>query len=97
MSIFGKICLILGILALLWVITGVYLDKHNREKADIVFATFIGIFLPAFAMFLVGITTSKSVNPIPGIDVYCGDTVLQITFKDDIPIGSVVIYKTKDF
>ncbi len=32
---------------------------------------------------------------IPAIEVYRDNTTLQITYKDSIPIDSVVIYKNK--
>lgn len=40
------------------------------------------------------ITVVKSKNPKP-IDVYRGKTTLQITYRDSIPIDSVVVFKNK--
>lgn len=32
-------------------------------------------------------------NSIPAIEVYRGNTTLEVTYKDGIPIDSVVVYK----
>lgn len=40
------------------------------------------------------IAVVKSKNPKP-IDVYRGNTTLQITYRDSIPIDSVVVFKNK--
>ena len=40
------------------------------------------------------IAVVKSKNPKP-IDVYRGNTTLQITYIDSIPIDSVVVFKNK--
>ena len=45
-----------------------------------------------FSMFIIVIIYSVS---IPPMDVYRGKTTLEITYKDGIPIDSVVVYKNK--
>lgn len=34
-------------------------------------------------------------NQPPAIEVYRGNTTLEITYKDGIPVDSVVVYKSK--
>ena len=45
-----------------------------------------------FSMLIIGILYVFS---IPPINVYRGKTTLEITYKDSIPIDSVVVYKNK--
>ena len=91
MKIFGIICLILAVLAFSMIILGVSLANRNKKDDDIAIGTSIGLSLSAFVVFLVAVTT----EPIPAIEVYRGNTELQITYQDSIPIDSVVVYKNK--
>lgn len=49
----------------------------------------VGILL---SMLIMAIAYSVSIQPI---DVYRGKTTLQITYEENIPIDSVVVYKNK--
>ena len=58
------------------------------------FAGFITGAVFAFAVVAGTMAVVKSKNPKP-IDVYRGKTTLQITYRDNIPIDSVVVFKNK--
>lgn len=58
------------------------------------FAGFITGVLFTLAVVAGTISVVKSKNPKP-IDVYRGNTTLQITYRDSIPIDSVVVFKNK--
>lgn len=50
------------------------------------------VSLIAFITFAIGIVMVHVNNP-SAIDVYRGNTALQITYKNNIPIDSTVVYK----
>ena len=56
------------------------------------------IFLMLIYIITIAILTTFSIvdkNEIEPIEVYRGNTTLQITYKDNVPIDSVVVYKNK--
>jgi hypothetical protein len=53
----------------------------------------IGILLVCFSSLL-GTSISEYLT-IPPIEVYRGNTELEITYKNDIPIDTVVVWKNK--
>lgn len=59
----------------------------NFKDDYCIFCFAIGIFL---STLIIGIVY---LSYIPAIDVYRGKTTLEITYKDNIPIDSVVVYK----
>lgn len=58
------------------------------------FAGFITGVVFSFAVTICTIALIKDSTPKP-IDVYRGNTTLQITYRDSIPIDSVVVFKNK--
>ena len=64
-------------------------DSKDWFGSSCMFGFGVGIL---FSMLIIGILYSFS---IPPIDVYRGKTTLEITYKDSIPIDSVVVYKNK--
>ena len=58
------------------------------------FAGFITGAVFAFGVVVGTMSLVKSENPKP-IDVYRGKTTLQITYRDSIPIDSVVVFKNE--
>ena len=58
------------------------------------FAGFITGVVFAFGVVVGTMSLVKSKNPKP-IDVYRGKTTLQITYRDSIPIDSVVVFKNE--
>ena len=81
------ISIILLILGEILIIVGITVDFENDENEYYTFCCGVGIL---FSVFIMGITYSLSIHPI---DVYRGKTTLEITYKDNIPIDSVVVYK----
>lgn len=53
----------------------------------------VGTLLVCFSSLL-GTSISEYLT-IPSIEVYRGNTTLQITYKEDTPIDSVVVWKNK--
>ena len=74
--------LIFGLLLI--TVGGVVILAISEDKMGI---AFIGIVL-----FIVGMECLIHNNP-KAIDVYRGRTTLEITYKDSIPIDSVVVFK----
>lgn len=58
------------------------------------FAGFITGVVFTLGVVVGTIVVVKNKNPKP-IDVYRGKTTLQITYRDSIPIDSVVVFKNK--
>lgn len=58
-----------------------------------------GICSSIVLFVLLGITLMVLVNnSMPqAIDVYRGKTTLQITYRDGIPVDTVVVFKTNDY
>ena len=52
---------------------------------------FLGLCICSLVISIVTICK----KPVPAIEVYRGNTELQITYQDSIPIDSVVVYKNK--
>lgn len=54
------------------------------------------IILSMMVLYVLGEVAVNDKNCIvPAIEVYRGNTTLQITYQDSIPIDSVVVYKNK--
>jgi hypothetical protein len=92
MEIFSILMLILGMVMLLYSLVIAFqisLGIRDRESS-------IGIFVLAtagtalIAIFAFLIVESSKIKPI---DVYQGKTTLEITYKDGMPIDSVVVFK----
>lgn len=82
MIILGIILLILGSL-----ISIVLIIKEQTDGISSICGFFSGIFMLAGVIFI-----NDAVQP-QAIDVYRGKTTLQITYKDNIPIDTTVVYK----
>ena len=91
MNIFFLICIILAILSILSLIVCINQADKDNENASIAFGVFIGLIISLIVIFCITICE----NPVPAIEVYRGNTELQITYQDSIPIDSVVVYKNK--
>lgn len=62
-----------------------FLDPDNECKLFSIYSILLGIIVIAIMAIY-----CDSIKPI---DVYRGKTTLEITYKDGIPIDSVVVYK----
>ena len=56
----------------------------------------LNLILFAVGEFFIIISLIEDHNKPSAIDVYQGKTTLEITYKDNIPIDSVVVFKNKE-
>ena len=63
-------------------------DKATYDNTPIFFITMILNIIIAFCLII-------NLRKPRAIDVYQGNTTLEITYKDDMPIDSVVVWKNK--
>lgn len=88
MNVFGIIVIVLAILSILLLFIAILLKNNDNDNADIVCGCFLGLLLSIFIILLIE-------KPVPAIEVYRGNTTLEITYQDSVPIDSVVVYKNK--
>lgn len=82
------IILLVFVVSALLVCNGITKDADNRYLA--------GILLIISSMFLfVAIQALCSKDTPQAIDVYHNKTTLEITYRDGMPIDSVVVFKNK--
>lgn len=67
----------------------------SEETAKEVLNSILGLFLSIIFVIFIGSIGYKlgAYNNPSALDVYRGNTTLQITYKDSIPIDSVVVWK----
>lgn len=89
---------ILIIIIVCLILTIILIVKDEYNFASIFFI----LFLVSIVVFIVvGYKSDKDIqeiesnDDIPSIEVYRGNTELQIIYQDSIPIDSVVVYKNK--
>ena len=63
-------------------------DKATYDNTPIFFITMILNIIIAFCLII-------NLRKPKAIDVYQGNTTLEITYKDNVPIDSVVVWKHK--
>ena len=76
---------ILGIVAF---IGSMFIDKENKD------ATIGGLAISCICFYMGLIFFCFNGKP-SALDVYKGNTTLEITYKDGIPVDSVVVFKDK--
>lgn len=84
------------VLCLFLMVIAVATESHNLGQASsivllISFLTFIAV-----ALYL-NLDEQKEIEKsIPtAMDVYRGNTTLEITYRDDVPVDSIVVFKQK--
>lgn len=86
--------IILAIIGLLLILVSILFAATSDSpiRGCTIGTCFIGIIL-----YGVGVSLSErhEINKtrIPAIEVYRGNTTLEITYRDSIPVDSVVVYK----
>ena len=81
--------LILILIAFIIVVIDFIVEDDNRRAGPLV----LFIALIGSALLSTGII-QKTLSKYPqAIDVYRGNTTLQITYKDSIPVDTVVVFK----
>ena len=73
------------ILSLLTIIAGIVIRLMDEAPLVDVFLVFIGSLTFFIGLFIIDTPTAK--------DVYQGKTTLEITYKDGVPVDSVVVFK----
>ena len=84
MEIFVAILCIVIAVALIVLLTDV---EEDHEKV------FCGIGIFICGAFVIGSMCSYEYKGPRAIDVYRGNTTLQVTYQDSIPIDSIVVFK----
>ena len=79
--------IILSVVFLLSSIVGL---NSNEKMAEVCFEILKGSTIALFAVCICGII---KISAPQAIDVYRGRTTLEITYKDSIPIDSIVVFK----
>ena len=75
-------------IGLIVIIVGIILRFTNEIPILDVNLIIIGTIFLFFGLFIVDTPTA--------IDVYRGKTTLEITYRDNIPVDSVVVFKDKE-
>ena len=84
-------CIIfLGCLGAIILFIGIIMEFYDSDNGN----WFIAYIL-AFTLFIVITIIAYTTDKPTAIDVYRGNTTLEITYKDSIPIDTVVVYKNK--
>jgi len=73
------------ILSLLTIIAGIAIRSIDEAPLVDIFLVFVGSLMFFIGVFIIDTPTAK--------DVYQGKTTLEITYKDGVPVDSVVIFK----
>ena len=77
--------ILLGIVIIVCILDVIFSDKNTSGICFVVFLlTFIGTII---------LVDSRIRSYPQAIDVYKGKTTLQITYKDSIPVDTVVVFK----
>lgn len=69
------------------------MDDFLKTVGAIMLVVIIVLFVGSVLGFI-GYSIINFHNP-PAIEVYRGNTTLEITYKNGIPVDSVVVYKSK--
>lgn len=82
------------VLAILLLILGailIFIAMYNDEKGFIVPAVALGVLFLGFGIDIISEESGRK-GPT-AMDVYKGKTTLEITYRDSIPVDSIVVFK----
>lgn len=82
------------VLAILLLIIGailIFIAMYNDEDGYIVAATVCGVLFVSLGIDI--LVDEKGPKKPTAMDVYKGKTTLEITYRDNIPVDSVVVFK----
>ena len=86
--------IILGILICILIILSFHISNNSTEDFDI--GVIIGYFMTILVIIEVYLLSNIIGKPTPSaIDVYRGNTELEITSVNGVPTDSVVVFKEK--
>ena len=69
--------------------------KNEKERLPGYILVLMGVVSGIFFMISKDVFIEKHSNVPTALDVYKGKTTLQITYRDSVPINTVVVFKTK--
>lgn len=83
------VIIIFGLVYVISLIWNISTDKGNKDErfCSALILTILGI------VFVMLISSYNNRNTPTALDVYQGKTTLEITYKDSIPVDSVVVFK----
>ena len=84
-----KIMAILILIGFIGLVIAVFGSKKNENIANVIFSSAVTLIFVS----IVCIILMKTETKIEPLEVYRGNTTLQITYQDGVPIDSVVVYK----
>lgn len=84
------IVLILTIIVLIFLFILIIVDINKEELLSKILFCTLPLYLFLVLILLISYTTKPK-----AIDVYKGKTTLEITYKDKVPIDSIVIWKNR--
>ena len=87
------IIMVIGLFILILVLYVYIVFSYDSGENHIGLALFVCIILSILSGALLAIKTNTS-EPT-AMDVYRGNTTLEITYRDSIPVDSVVVFKNK--
>lgn len=78
------------IISIVFFLSAIFGLNGNEKVAEVCFETLKGSTIALATIGVCGLITTSTPQ---AIDVYRGKTTLEITYKDSIPIDSVVVFK----
>lgn len=81
----------LGITGAVIILFGIIYELYDNDSGHWLVNSIFGFIL----LILISVIAYNADNKPTAIDVYRGNTTLEITYKDSIPIDTVVVYKNK--
>ena len=85
--------IVIGVLLCVSIIGGLILSEN--EYCDFNFGVFVGIIISVLVVIEISLISDIIGNPTPSaLDVYRGNTELEITSVNGIPTDTVVVFKT---
>lgn len=79
--------IVLGLLYVVFLIWNIATDDKNGRFSSALFLTIVGI------IFSILISLYENRNIPTALDVYQGKTTLQVTYRDSIPIDTIIVFK----
>ena len=81
---------VLFVIGVIMLLVGLFLICTEYKNAAFIFGVF-GAYIVSGAVLMFSSNSTPT-----AMDVYQGKTTLEITYKDGVPIDSVVVFKNKE-
>ena len=87
--------IIVGVFIFALMVLATYIDERYGGNFDA--GIFIGVFITILVVLEICLVTEILEKPTPSaLDVYRGNTELEITYVNETPIDTVVVFKNKN-